>query len=104
MPIKSTVKVEQKITEKNAFWRELFLYHTFYKIKLGEYKKDKQSVEELREDLDNIQNKIFEAKIINHSPWNDYNEIRFKLISTAIDKTYNTKEHEIIREFFLKKC
>jgi len=74
-----------------------------YNELLGEYKKDKHSVLELREDLDNIQNKIFEAKIINHSPWKEYNEIRFKLISPAIEKTYTTKEHEIIREFFLKK-
>ena len=35
-----------------------------------------------------LQNEIFEARIINHGRWNNYNEIIFKLIEPDIDVTY----------------
>jgi hypothetical protein len=48
-----------------------------------------------------MQNKIFDAKIINYSPWLEYNEIKFKLISPEIEITYNTIENETTRVFTL---
>lgn len=35
-----------------------------------------------------LQNEIFDARIINHERWNNYNEIIFKLIEPAIDVIY----------------
>ena len=74
-----------------------------YNESLKKFKNDKLQLKNLREDLNQIQMKVFSAKIINHSPWKEYNEIKFKLISPAIEKVYNTKEHEIIREVSLKE-
>lgn len=72
-----------------------------YNESLKKFKDDKLQLKNLREDLNQVQMKVFSAKIINHSPWQEYNEIKFKLISPAIEKVYNTKEHEIIREISL---
>ena len=72
-----------------------------YNESLKKFKDDKLQHKNLREDLNQVQMKVFSAKIINHSPWKEYNEIKFKLMSPAIEKVYNTKEHEIIREISL---
>lgn len=74
-----------------------------YNSALKKYKDDKSKLQNLKEDLNHIQMKVFSAKIINHSPWKEFNEIKFKLISPAVEKVYNTKEHEIIREISLKE-
>lgn len=74
-----------------------------YNSALKNYKNEKLILKNLREDLAQVQMKVFTAKIINHSPWKEYNEIKFKLISPAIEKVYNTKDHEIIREITLKE-
>ncbi len=72
-----------------------------YNEVLKDYKNEKLKLQDLKEDLNQIQMKVFSAKIINHSPWREYNEIKFKLISPPVEKVYNTKEHEIIREITL---
>lgn len=46
--------------------------------------------------------KFFLAKIINHSTWREFNEVRFKLIYPPRDMTYNPQENEISREISLK--
>jgi len=74
-----------------------------YNESLKKFKDDKLQLRNFKEDLNQVQMKVFSAKIINHSPWKEYNEIKFKLISPAIEKVYNTKEHEIIREISLKE-
>jgi hypothetical protein len=74
-----------------------------YNDMLKKYKDDKAQLEDLHSDLNEVQLKVFSAKIINHSPWLEFNEIKFKLISPAVEVTYNTKDHEIIREMTLKQ-
>lgn len=74
-----------------------------YNASLKEYKNDKLTRKNLKEDLKQVQDKVFSAKIINHSPWQEFNEIKFKLISPPVEKVYSTKNHEIIREFSLKE-
>ena len=66
------------------------------------FKDKKEELQEHREELNQVQNKVFTAKIINHSAWKEFNEIRFRLISPPKDITYNPKEHEIAREITLK--
>jgi len=74
-----------------------------YNEALKKFKDDKLKLQNLKEDLNQIQMKVFSAKIINHSPWKEFNEIKFKLISPPIEKVYNTKDHEIIREISLQE-
>lgn len=73
-----------------------------YNTVLQTFKDKKEELQEFREDLNKVQNKVFSAKIINHSAWKEFNEVRFKLISPPKDVTYNPKEHEISREITLK--
>jgi hypothetical protein len=40
-----------------------------------------------------LQNEIFEARIINHDRWRNYNEVIFKLIDPPIDVTYFPTEN-----------
>jgi hypothetical protein len=74
-----------------------------YNELLRSYKNQKERIKDLKSDLDEVQLKVFAAKIINHSSWLEYNEIKFKLLSPEIDVVYNTKDHEIIREITLKQ-
>jgi len=46
----------------------------------------------MNEEYTALQNEIFDARIINHGQWNNYNEIIFKLIEPAIDVTYVPQE------------
>ncbi len=110
---KSAVKIVQdKVTElrndgKNppltlmSKIREYQKSVSSYNEALNKFKDDKFLLKNLREDLNQVQKKVFSAKIINHSPWKEFNEIKFKLISPDMEKVYNTKEHEIIREITL---
>ncbi|MBE0494866.1 MAG: DUF342 domain-containing protein [Campylobacterales bacterium] len=66
-----------------------------YNLMLKAMKDYKFQLNDYKEELNQMQSKIFSAKIINHSPWKEYNEIKFKLISPAIEVEYNTKNHEI---------
>ncbi len=74
-----------------------------YNESLKHFKDEKLKLKNLKEELNQAQNRVFSAKIINHSPWREYNVIKFKLLSPPIEKVYNTKEHEIIREITLKE-
>nr|AOR51276.1 hypothetical protein [uncultured bacterium pBF1] len=70
--------------------------------KFQQFQQFKQKLEELRteyrEKLDHfnflsehhtaLQSEIFDARIINHDRWHNYNEVIFKLIDPAIDVTY----------------
>ena len=80
------------------FQEKVVDYNTF----LQTFKDKKEELQEHREELNQVQNKVFTAKIINHSAWKEFNEIRFRLISPPKDITYNPKEHEIAREITLK--
>lgn len=73
-----------------------------YNSLLQTYKDKKEELVELKKELVLVQTKVFSAKIINHSSWKEFNEIRFKLISPAQDITYNPKERETAREITLK--
>lgn len=73
-----------------------------YNNVLQTFKDKKEELQEYREDLNRVQNKVFSAKIINHSSWKEFNEVRFRLIYPPKDITYNPKEREIAREITLK--
>ena len=73
-----------------------------YNALLQSFKDKKETLHELKNELSAVQTKVFSAKIINHSVWKEYNEVRFHLISPPKDITYNPKEREVIREITLK--
>lgn len=73
-----------------------------YNALLQMFKDKKEYLNELKNELNSVQMKIFSARIINHSVWKEYNEIRFRLISPAKEITYNPKEKELAREIMLK--
>jgi chromosome segregation ATPase len=66
-----------------------------YNALLKSLKDTKFQLQDLQEELKALQSKIFSARIVNHSPWQEYNEIKFRLISPAIEIQHMTKEHEI---------
>ncbi len=74
-----------------------------YNSTLKNYKDKKHHIVSLKEDLDNMQNQIFSARIVNHGIWKEFNEIKFKLLSPPTELTYNTNNNEIIREITIKK-
>ncbi len=67
------------------------------------YTDKKEEIQMLQEELDEHQSKVFGAKIINHSSWKEYNEIRFRLIHPATEIVYNTKQNDMSREISLKQ-
>jgi len=66
-----------------------------YNTLLKSLKDTKFQLNDLKEELKALQAKIFSARIVNHSPWQEYNEIKFKLISPPVEIQHMTKEHEI---------
>jgi len=73
-----------------------------YNALLQEFKDKKETLHEHQNELTTVQMKVFSAKVISHSAWKEYNEVRFHLINPLKDITYSPKEREIIREMMLK--
>ena len=74
-----------------------------YNLLLEKYKKEQNEREEIKKEIENIQSTILNAKIVNHTPWTEYNEIKFVLLSPKIEVTHTTKDGEIAKEITLKK-
>lgn len=73
-----------------------------YNAQLQLFKDKKEALREFKMELVQVQTKVFSAKIINHSAWKEFNEVRFILVSPSTEVTYNPKEREISREITLK--
>lgn len=73
-----------------------------YNTLLQTFKDKKEHLHDLYSELSVVQRKVFSAKIVNHSAWKEFNEVKFRLISPPKDITYNPKEREITREMMLK--
>ena len=58
-----------------------------YNALLQSFKDKKETLHELKNELSAVQTKVFSAKIINHSVWKEYNEVRFHLISPPMIKS-----------------
>ncbi len=76
---------------------------TAYNALLEKYKKYKNERESIKKEIEDIQSTILKAKIINHSIWHEYNEIKFILLSPKIEITHVTKEGEISKSITLSK-
>ncbi|MGP1484913.1 MAG: flagellar assembly protein A [Campylobacter sp.] len=95
-----------KIAPPVTFIKKLKEYQQLvneYNSLLSEYKDNKAQIAELKERIVEMQNDVFEAKVVNYSSWNEFNEIKFKLIDPPKEITYNTRQNEIARVISLKK-
>ncbi|NPA11035.1 MAG: DUF342 domain-containing protein [Epsilonproteobacteria bacterium] len=86
-------------------FKKLKEYQTFqkkYKTLVEKIDKLKEERKILEERIDNIQNAVYNAKIISHSPWMAYNRIEFDLLHPPIKLVYDTKGDEGVCGFKLK--
>ena len=74
-----------------------------YNVLLKEFREKKAVIAELKSEIANIQDGIFSSKVINHSNWREFNEIKFRLVDPARDITYSTRENEIARVITIAK-
>ncbi|MFA6144223.1 MAG: flagellar assembly protein A [Sulfurimonas sp.] len=79
--IKIPIVYAQKYQQFQLFRHKFDALQEEHKSKLDRFKL-------MNERYIALQNEIFEARIINHGRWNNYNEIIFKLIEPDIDVTY----------------
>lgn len=79
--IKIPVAYAQKYQQFQLFQRKLELLREGHCEKLEHFTH-------IREQYISLQNEIFDARIINHGRWHNYNEVIFKLIEPPIDITY----------------
>lgn len=96
----------QKVTPPKNLAYKLKEYQQLineYNLLLKDLKDKKEEIRLLQEELDGYQSKVFNAKILNHSAWSEYNEIRFKLIYPPIEVIHNTRKNEMSREITLEK-
>ncbi len=74
-----------------------------YNETISRYQKEIHEKEIIQKEIEDIQSSVLNAKIVNHSVWSEYNEIKFVLLSPKKEITYTTKDKEIIKEFSLEK-
>ncbi len=108
------IMVKQKIIELKkegkeppiALIKKIKDYHSLvnlYNSLLEKLKNEKNERKALKEKIENIQSAVLNAKIINHSIWTEYNEIKFVLLSPKIEITYTTKKGELFKKITLSK-
>ena len=99
--LKSSGQKPSKVLMKKIkdFQQLILKYNTL----LEKYKKEKEEREIVKKEIDDIQLTILNAKVINHSVWHEYNEIKFVLLSPKIEVVHVTTEGEIAKSITLSK-
>ena len=69
---------------------------------LKELKDAKLKKETLHQELVELNTSVLKAKVINNSPWKEFNEVVFKLIEPPIEISFLPKEGEITKVLTLK--
>ncbi|MDO5046571.1 flagellar assembly protein A [Campylobacter sp.] len=96
----------QKKTPPVTFIKKLKEYQQLvheYNALLKDFKEKRDQITGLKEEIKDIQDGIFSSKVINHSNWREFNEIKFKLVDPPKEIVYNTRENEIARVLMIKK-
>ncbi|MCD8213934.1 MAG: FapA family protein [Campylobacter sp.] len=103
-------KVEElakaKVIPPVTFMKKLKEYQELvseYNGLLKEFKVKKEQMNDLKSELEMMQNGIFSAKIINRGNWIELNEIKFVLVDPPQNITYSTKQNETARVISLEK-
>ncbi len=86
------------LVKLKAFQDKVLEYNNLLQL----FKDKTNQLNTLKQEQDTIQKKVFNAHIINHSLWKEFNEIRFHLIFPPRDITYYPKESEFSQEITLK--
>lgn len=74
-----------------------------YNQLLKTYRASKVRMEKISEHIKEMQDVIFNSKVINKSRWKELNEIRFKLIDPRQDVVHNTRKNELSKLMMLHK-
>ena len=82
--------------------KEYQLLHEKFNELKEKFENFKLKESEILEEIDMIQNSIYNSKIISFSPWKAYNRIEFDLLEPPIKLTYDTKGDEGVCGFKLK--
>ena len=73
-----------------------------YNEKAKQYKNKNERYCEVIAKLEELQDMIFDSKIINKGRWAELNDIKFELIEPRRTITYSTRENELARMITLK--
>ncbi|MCH9814293.1 MAG: FapA family protein [Epsilonproteobacteria bacterium] len=73
-----------------------------HNLLLKELKDAKMSEETLAEDLRDLQSSVFDAKVINHATWREFNEVIFRIINPPINASHLLRDGEMTHTFSLK--
>lgn len=69
---------------------------------LKELKDDKIALEKLEEELKELVNSVFSAKVINHSVWKEFNEVKFRVVEPPIEVSHLFVDGEMSEEITIK--
>ncbi len=69
---------------------------------LKELKDDKIALEKLEEDLKELINAVFSAKVVNRSVWKEFNEVKFKVVEPPVEVSHLFVDGEMSEEITIK--
>lgn len=73
-----------------------------HNLLLKELKDDKIALETFENDLKDMINSVFSARVVNKSIWKEFNEVKFKVVEPPIEVAHLFSEGEMISEITLK--
>ncbi len=73
-----------------------------HNLLLKELKDDKIAIETFENDLKEMINSVFSAKVVNKSVWKEFNEVKFKVVEPPIEVAHLFNDGEMISEITLK--
>ena len=69
---------------------------------LKELKDDKIALEKLEEDLKELINAVFSARVVNKTVWKEFNEVKFKVVEPPVEVSHLFVDGEMSEEIMLK--
>ncbi len=73
-----------------------------HNLLLKELKDDKIALETFENDLKEMINSVFSARVVNKSIWKEFNEVKFKVVEPPIEVSHLFSDGEMISEVTLK--
>ena len=73
-----------------------------HNLLLKELKDDKIALETFENDLKEMINSVFSARVVNKSIWKEFNEVKFKVVEPPIEVSHLFSDGEMISEITLK--
>ncbi len=73
-----------------------------HNLLLKELKDDKIALEKLEEDLRELINSVFSARVVNKTVWKEFNEVKFKVVEPPVEVSHLFVDGEMSEEIMLK--